>query len=402
MRQTYRFRWASVPALGAVAVAAATLLYGCGGTTGPTKTVSYATTYAAGRIAGFGSIVINGVHYDETTATVLDEDGNVHQSSDLKLGMMAEIQATDYGVVDNSDIGASNVTSATAQTIVYRSLMQGPVSAIDTTAGTLTLFGQTVTLNAATVFDGALSGGLASIKVNDTVKIYGLLPTGSGGYTATRIEPLGSGDSYALRGLVSVYDANAKTLTIGGAVIDVSSLPASVPVGSVVRVKLQPSPVAGLWVAMNETGAADQPQDADHSEVEGAITAFTSATSFSVDGVPVDASGVTLDAATTLALGTRVQVQGPLVKGVLVATSVNVETDQSIQAQGFEVDGAVTAIDAARSYLVVRGISVNASGARIDGGALGDLQVGSQVEVHGVLAQDGVTLNATDINIVPQ
>jgi hypothetical protein len=395
---------ATVVALSSIVFALAPLS-GCGGggSAGPTKTVQYAKSYASGRIAGFGSIVINGVHYDETNAVVQDEDGVVHPSSDLKLGMMAEIQATDYGAVDNGGNGASNVTAATAQTIVFKSAMQGPVSMIDTNAGTLTVLGQPVNVNAATVFDAALAGGLSSIKVNDAVKIYGLLPAGGGAYTATRIEPLGNGDAFALRGPVSAYDATAQTATIGGAIIDLSvaALQSPLQVGAVVRFKLQAAPVRGMWVAMSERSGADQPQDADHSEVEGAITALASATSFSVDGAPVDASAVTLDASTVLALGSRVHVDGAVVNGVLVASAVRLETDQSIQAQGFDLDGSVTALDSSSASFVVRATTISFAGnVNVSGGTLADITVGSKVEVHGALATDGITVNATDIRIV--
>lgn len=395
-----RSKFLAFPALSAIALASL-LVSACGGGGYGDKTVQYATSYAAGRIAGFGSIVINGVHYDETAATVLDEDGNVHPSTDLKLGMIAEVQAIDYGFVDNSGTGASDMTSATAQSIVFKSLMQGPVDAIDPVAGTVSVLGQTVAIDQVTVFDAALSGGLASIHVNDVVRIYGLLPSSGGSYTATRVEPLATPSYYVLRGSVTASDAVAQTATIGGAVIDVSALQAAPQPGNVVRFKLLAGPTQGTWVAVGENAGADQPHDADHSDLEGAITSMASATSLSVDGTPVDISQVQLDPATTLGVGTRVQVAGAVIQGVLLATSLTVETDQSIQVQGFEVDGVVDSLDTVNALLVVRGTSISIAGNIVVSGALlTDLKVGSKVEVHGLLASDGVTLNADTINVV--
>ena len=385
------------------------VLAGCGGgeTSAPNaaagiKTVQFSKTYAAGRIAGYGSIVINGVHYDETNATVTDDDGVIHPTSDLMLGMVAEVQASDFGVVDNSANGASNQTTATAQVIVIRSLMLGAVTAIDPVASTLTVLGQTVSVPSSTVFDASLVGGLAAIKVNDVVKIYGLLPTATTGYVATRVEPASNPDAYTLRGTLTAYDPVTLRVSIGNTMVDVSTaaLQDTLQVGALVRLKLLPAAVNGIWVAVSEKSGADQPQDNDHSELEGSITAFTSAASFSVDGTLVDASKVTLPADVILALGTRVQVAGAVVNGVLVATSVSIESEQNVNNQEFDVDGEVSAIDSAKSTLVIRGTTISfASQVPVTGGTLADIKVGSKLEVHGALAADGVTVTATAIQI---
>lgn len=397
------------PCLSAISLAIL-MLAGCGGGgTSATnakaqgiKTVQFPKTYAAGRIAGFGSIVINGVHYDETNATVTDEDGVAHPTSDLKLGMVAEVQAIDFGTVDNSGNSATNQTVATATAIVIKSLMLGAVTAVDPVAGTLTVLGQTVSVLRSTTFDLSLPGGLATIKIGDAVKIYGLPPTATTGYVATRIEPAANPGVYALRGLITTYDPVAMTLTIGNAKFDVSaaSFQDTPAVGALVRLIVKPLQVNGVWVAVAEKSGADQPQDNDHTELEGSITAFTSSTSFSVDGVLVDATKVTLPSNVQLALGSRVQVAGAVVKGVLVATSVTVESDQSIDSQDLEVEGEVTAIDTTKSTLTVHGATISfTSAVPVDGGALADIKVGSMLEVHGALAADGTTVTAASIRI---
>ena len=48
-----------------------------------------------GPIAGLGSIIVNGVRFDDSTAQVSnDEDGSGHPSRDLKLGMMVEVESS--------------------------------------------------------------------------------------------------------------------------------------------------------------------------------------------------------------------------------------------------------------------------------------------------------------------
>jgi hypothetical protein len=388
---------ARTSAIALTAIASSVLLLAAcgGGGSAPTVTAAaqYKSAYAVGRIAGFGSIVINGVHYDETGASVMDEDGVAHASSELKLGMVAEVEASNFGQ-------SNNQTTATAQTITFSSLMRGPVETV--LADSLLVLGQTVKVTATTVFDEAFVGGLSGVKPGDVVKIYGTFDSATGAYTATRIEPKAGATSYRLRGVVAAYDASLKTMMIGSALIDVSgvTVPADVTVGSLVRVKLQTAMVNGAWVATSVKSGVVHPHDNDHSEVEGTISDFTSATSFSVDGLPVDASNATFPNGVkdALAKGVRVEVEGAVVNGVLVATTVKIKTDEEERSNGFDVDGKITAIDTMASTFVVRGVTVSYAGTvEFVGGAASDLMIDSRVEVHGSLAADGVTLNATKI-----
>ena len=381
---------------GLTAIAASVaLLAACGGggtasTSAPTAT--YQSAYAAGPIAGFGSIVINGVHYDETNASVTDDDGVNHLGSDLKLGMVAEVQAKDFG-------DTNNVKTATAQSITISRLLRGPVGSVGT--DTLVMFGQTVKLTATTVFDDSLSGGLAAIKAGDVVTVYGTLDTTTGIYTATRVEPKPGAAYFGLRASVTAYDSVAKTLSIGTAVIDVSTatLPAGLQAGSLVRIKLQTAQVNGKWVAVSVKSAMQAPHDVEHSEIEGTITDFTSTSAFSVDGLPVDASKATFpDGSTGLAKGVRIEVEGAVVNGVLVATTVKIESERKAQDAGFEVDGLISAVDTVKSTLVVRGVTISYAGAvTFAAGTVADLMIGARVEIHGALAADGTTMNATRI-----
>ena len=61
-----------------------------GGGVGSEGTGSFSSSFGIGPITGFGSIVVNGVHYDERSATVLDDDGNAAAHSALALGMVGD------------------------------------------------------------------------------------------------------------------------------------------------------------------------------------------------------------------------------------------------------------------------------------------------------------------------
>ena len=156
------------------AVAGAALITACGGGGGDSADGS---SYAVGRISGFGSIIVNGVHYDDSRSRVVDDDGQSRGRDDLKLGMVVELRATDFS--------SSGTPSATAQSIEISSLLRGPVDSV--AADTLGVLGQTVKLTATTVVDDSLAGGLAGIRVGSVLKVYGTLDRTTGVYTATRI-----------------------------------------------------------------------------------------------------------------------------------------------------------------------------------------------------------------------
>jgi hypothetical protein len=377
---------------GLAAIAGAALIAACGGGGGDSGSGS---SYAVGRISGFGSIIVNGVHYDDSRSRVVDEDGQSRGRDDLKLGMVVELSASDFS--------SSGTPSATAQSIEMSSLLRGPVDSVG--ADTLGVLGQTVKLTATTVVDDSLAGGLAGIQVGNVLKIYGTLDRSTGVYTATRIESAAGTSSYRLRGVVGAADATAKTITIGTAVIDVSgvALPAAgLKAGDRVRLRLQTTPnAAGAWVATELKSGALKLEDSDHAEVEGTISDFTSASIFSVDGLPVDATNAVFEDGTSgLALGARVEVEGTVVNGVLVARKVELKTEDKDRSGGFEIDGSITAANATASTFVVRNVTVHyAAGVEFRDGSATNLVVGTRVEVKGTLSADGATVEATRIEI---
>lgn len=377
----------------AVAVLVAAVLAACGGGGSSTATGGK-TSFAMGRIAGFGSIVVNGVHYDERGASVEDEDGDSVDSDDLKLGSMVEVDAGDF---DKS----GTYPTAKAERVKLVSLAKGPVESVGSSS--FVVLGQTVEVTATTVFDDSLSGGLAALQAGAVVKVYGVLDIATGTYTASRVEPKSGATSYSLRGVVTALDPAAKTLTIGAAVIDVSAttLPAGLAVGSRVRVKLETTQVAGKWVARSVKSAEVRRHDSDHAEVEGTITDFTSSAAFSVDGLPVDAANASFpDGTTGIVKGARVEVEGAVVNGMTVATKVEVKSDEEDATSGFEIEGGILAVDTAASTITVRGVTVKyGTGTTISYGTAADLVVGVKVEVHGTLAADGVTVEASSIKI---
>ncbi len=393
---------------GLAVTALAALVIGCGGggsdtaaTTGSSTAPTVAATgYTQGTVSGFGSVVVNGVRFDDSSATVTDDAGTKTAASagSLKLGMCVEV---DHSAVDSS------TTSATAAAFRYGSLVLGPVSAVNAAASTITVLGQVVDVGSATVFDDALAAGLSAVTVGALVEVHGLLNSATGHITATRIESETAATAYKLRGTVAALDTAAKTFSINGTLISYSGLvstlvPTTLANGSTLRVLLATAQVNGQWVAQSlGIKATTKPADNTAAQLRGSISAFTSATSFTVGGLVVDATNASFpDGSTGLALGVQVEVQGTVRNGVLVATKVSLESKhRGDDSHALQLIGAITALDSTAKTFVVRGVTVSRSSATVYvNGVEADLAVGRKVHVKGTLGSTRSQVLASQIS----
>ena len=386
-------RWALTGLLAAVSLAFGLVACGGGGSSATESLASpgvTATGFTQGVITGFGSIIVNGVRFDETSATITDDSDTALSASGLKLGMQVE--------VDHATVNASART-ASAVAVRYGSLATGPVAAVNTSANTLTVLGQVVDISSSTVFSDALSAGLGAVTVGSVIEVHGQVDATTGHIAASRIEPITTTTAatrYKLRGTVAGLDTSAKTFSIGGAVISYAGLastavPSTLANGLSLRVLLATTQTAGQWVAQS-LGAKAVRKVADHStgHVRGKITAFTSSASFTVGNVVVAASAATFpDGSSGLALGVEVEVEGTVTNNVLVATSVGIESKhQAEPGHGLALIGAITAFDATAKTFVVRNVSVSYGDATTYlNGVVGDLAVGKTVSVTGTLGK---------------
>lgn len=143
---------------------------------------------------------------------------------------------------------------------------------------------------------------------------------GGGGDDSTPV----NGKSYT--GTVTTYNS-PQSFSVDGIPVNASgssATPQGMGTGS--RVEVHGSMVNGtLQASKVELDDSDDRDDdnANPNELEGRVTAYASPTSFSVDGIPVDASA----APRTLTVGMRVEVYGTMTNGVLVASRVKIEDD---------------------------------------------------------------------------
>lgn len=380
-----------------LAAASLAVLAACGGggddagSTPPTT----ASTYTAGTITGFGSVFVGGVRYDDSSATVTDEDDNPSSRSALRLGMSVEVDA---GPIDRT------AASALALRIRLGSEVVGPVGAVDVAASTVQVLGQTVVVTTSTVFDDTLSGGLAALTAGQVVEVYGILDPANGRIVATRIEAEDVAVSYKLRGRIANVDTVAKTFTINGQVISYAGLPAAmVPPGlangQLVRVRVHTVQTNGQWVATALRGGLRWPEALREARIEGIVTAFDSTASFSVNGLPVNAANASFpDGTAGIGLGSRVEVKGTVTNGVLVASSVELEERRFPGPRLWELRGELGNLNTSAKTFALRGVTVWYGGAVTwRDGSEANLANGARVEVKGVLSTDRIRLEATRI-----
>lgn len=377
-------------------------LAGCGGGGGDDSTSSTssgttatATRYTEGTLNGFGSVIVNGVRFDDSAATVTDDSGGLRTASHLKLGMRVSV---DSGAVD----AAGN---AKASAIRFGSELVGPVASVDTTASTLVVLGQTIDVTSTTVFDDSLAAGLGAVAAGAAVEVHGLPDAATGRLVATRIESASTATSYKLRGTVASLDTTAKTFQIGAAVVSYASatgVPTTLANGSTVRVLLATTPVSGVWQATSMgSGTRGKLADSTTAHLRGSITTFTSSASFVVNGMTVDATSASFpDGTTGLAAGVQVEVEGTVSNGVLVATKVSIESrHRGDDSRKFDLRGAITSVNATAKTFVVKGVTVDYSGSGVTyvNGTEAGLVVGAKVRVTGGVGSTRSQVIATTI-----
>ncbi len=277
----------------------------------------------SGQITGFGSIFVNGIEF-ETGSASISLDDNPGVESDLRLGMVVTVS----GRLDDSG------RKATAARVIFDDEVQGPVSNIvtaqDGTSKTLTVLGVIVKVDkASTVFDNI---GFDTIALDDVIEVSGFVDA-DGALLATRIEKKSSfipGTSeIELKGLIS--NLGVTTFSLGKFSVeyrnaDLSRLPGGTPrEGMQVEVK---GTLTGNTIKASRIKQEDDligGSAGGKVSLEGIVTDFVGNSDFRVSGQTVDASGATFNPATLkLGNGIEVEVEGPIVNGVLQAIKVDI------------------------------------------------------------------------------
>lgn len=359
---------------------------------------------SAGTVIGFGSIFVNGVEFETDTAEFdIDEDTIGSSQDDLEVG--------DNVIVTFDPAVAGNI----AQTVFSDEAVEGPIDSIDLVAGSLVVAGQTVLTDAATSFDNNIPGAsLGGLNPGDFVEVSGLFDS-AGAIRATRIElkPPIPGD-VEVHGQVEALDSISMTFMINALVVDFGAVPAIIDDdflgmtfgngdfvevkgmnfdagGALLATKIEPDG-PGLAAAGIDLDAFDEIE----AELEGFITRFVSATDFDVATFPVTTTATTVfegGTAADLGLNVKVEVEGDVIDGILVADKVDIRRSNNLRVVALvdQVDPD-DPMNPQTGTLVVLGVTVRVdtltrvedkSDADVPMFNLGDVNVNDYVEVRG-------------------
>lgn len=318
-------------------------LTGCGG--GGTDIAGLSSggtgSFTSGTITGLGSIIVNGIRYNDDTAQISGTDDTGGNHSELQLGMVVTIE----GSTVTPAASATGLPTATAYNITYGSEWRGPVSNI--AASTFEILGHTVDVLSTTLFDGVVSQyGL--LQAGQYVEVYGYVDQIDGHIQASRVEVSNTQPSpYKLSGTITQIDRVSRTANLGRTPINWSQdsvLPANTAENDFVRVQLNPASNLGVWTAiriqLQSSPLTDLRDDQDYeAEVQGSITSFQSNASFVVSGIPINAGNARISG--TLQAGVVVEVEGYIRAGQLIASKVEVKTSERTESQEFEFYGVI-------------------------------------------------------------
>jgi hypothetical protein len=359
-----------------------------GGVVPPPSNGIVRTGFVLGPIASFGSVVVNGIHY-ETDDAAITVDGEPATQADLRVGQVVQIIAE----LEDGE------TTGTASAIHFDDNVEGPIASIDAAAGILAVLGQTVRIGPATSFDDSIEPrSIDGLAVGDFVEVSGLVMT-DGSIDATRIEIDADGGELEVHGVVAGLDTANSRFNLNALVVDYSGAQlddfpgGGIEDGQPVEAKGAALDGGGALVAtrIEFKGQAIGVDEDDFGEIEGFITRFASAQDFDVSGVCVTTGAATTfegGTAADLGLDVKVEVEGLFDDtGCLAARKVDIRLGTAVR-----VTAVVDSVDAAGDSLVVLGIPVDVdaltrmedqSDADVEPLTLGDLAAGDYVEIRG-------------------
>lgn len=324
------------------------------------------TGISQGSINSFGSIFVNAVEWDTTDATI-EVDGAPGSESDLRLGMVVRVEG------DRSQDGLSGE----ARRVEFDDAIEGPIEAapVETVPGvekTFSVLGTTVVAHVdQTKYAGEAT--FATLAADDIVEVSGFVDA-AGAVRATRIEGKPSTVRVELRGevasLVKNLDGSGDfalgTITIhylaSTTFEDLSRT--SLVEGGLVEVAGDLRPTGDEVDATRIEGESRGfgSDDSDDVDLEGIVVLCPESPDYCVSGVPVDDSDATYDPLGFQPMpGDRVECEGRLENGVLIATRVESENEED-NPRDVRIDAEVTSVNPTARTLVVLGVTISADG----------------------------------------
>jgi hypothetical protein len=354
------------------------------------------TGIVAGTITGLGSVIVDGVRYEESQA-VLERRPDLLHSEALTL---ADLQLGQYVVLELDDAGNPTRVRVEPQLV-------GPAADVNSATGQFTVWGQAVAVNTdpgrgpTTVLSGVAS--LADLRASDPVQVYGVLQasdSGSDVIRATRIERLASADALPARITGTLQAGVGGRLLLAQRPLDVSAATTApaLAAGDAVTAVIPPGAnLPGAWQASSVAQLA--PTIAASMRVSGSAHVLAGG-HVMVQGVEVDLSALPAAVRQAVREGSYLTIAGSASSQngrQVVASTVEALPQSGRPAQ---LRGSITSVTSPTSF-VVRGQAIDAAAAQISGGLASDLVVGAYVEVQGRQTPTGVVASTIAVSAVP-
>jgi hypothetical protein len=288
---------------------------GIDGTGAPTPFAAY----SYGRVADFGSIWVNGIRYDTSTAQFLINGTP---------GSQADLDIDDIVLVEGRLSGSGGI----ADRVVFDHVLVGPIESVDATSESLVALGQAVRISSETSFDSTIQGGIAGLGAGVSINVSGFR-TADGAIAATRLgtQPPGVGELRTTGAVTSVASA-AKRFNLNALVVDYGSAlvqgvsGGAIARGDVVTVRGASLGADGALIAasVDVKRTSIQGNAGDRVDIEGYVTAFDTGNplNFEVAGLAVTTTSAT-NFSGSLTLDSAIEVEGSLsATGAVIANEV--------------------------------------------------------------------------------
>lgn len=330
------------------AVLTMTLLCSCGGgsDSGGSAGIDASGSPIAsqGTIDGFGSVIVNGVRFDSSKATILI-NGQSATEDNLHVGY----QVTVTGNIDANNLGI-------ADKIEYFPELIGEITEIDLDANQIQVLDRRVQINHRTLLASSIApNDIRGLALGNKVLVSGQL-NAQQILVATRIEL--SSDLVQLGGVISNLDLANQRFNLQDTLVNYAgaNLVNITQLTNNLRVSVRGSKdVNGNIQAQQIFNIKTEFESKiKKAEIEGRITRFVSTTDFDVNGIPCTTTAQTnyqRGGSANLTLGTNIEVKGTVnTNGSITANSIEFEFEDENH-----LEGQVTAINLSSTNNIVTG-----------------------------------------------
>lgn len=380
-----------------------------GGGIGGTGSVA---TVASGPVTQFGSVFVSGTEFDNTNALYCIDHEPCSQQNRLKLGMVVLVNGT-----RTVEFATNQTLKHVAEKIIYEETVEGVVQAVAPDGLSLVVLGQVISLNQKTEIDPALQQAanphaLDPATVPGTVVEISGFVTGDGTILATLILQETLAPHYEIEGIVRNHVPSAKTFEIGALVVnyslaDISPMPVLTNQsqkwdGLVVFVQGDqwsqggPGPYGARMTATEMKPRYLGVSDSEETEVEDFVTRVDGPGDFYMNNLHVRTSASTTfegGALSDILVGSHLEVHGPLVGGIVNATTVAFEGETELQGN----IAAINPNDNTLTLLGLDGLTIQFDSRTALSGqgrprGIGDLQSGDHLQIEGRLRGGNIVL----------